>query len=176
MKAEPFGPIRQIAWVVRNLEESVQSWLRVSAVGPWTCFRNVALAGRHRGQPTKVRIHVALGYQDGMEIELIEDLRAGSSPYRSADGEPLIGMHHVAWFSDDFDADVSRGTARGMRLCFEAGNEVTRVAYLEDPREPRLLFEFIDMTAVMREGLAARLAAARDWRGEDPVRVIDLGG
>ena len=63
-----------------------------------------------------------------------------------------------------------------MTRCFEAANEVTRVAYLEDPREPRLLFEFIEMNAVMRAGLAARLAAARDWRGEDPVRVIDLGG
>jgi hypothetical protein len=43
-------------------------------------------------------------------------------------------------------------------------------------REPGLLFEFIEMNAVMREGLSQRLAAARAWRGEDPVRVIDLGG
>ena len=176
MKPEPFGPIRQIAWVVRNLEESVQSWLRATRVGLWTCFRNVALVGRYRGQPTRVRMHVALGYQEGMEIELIEDLGAGPSPYRSAVGEPLIGMHHVAWFSDGLDADVARGTSRGMQVCFEAGNAVTRVAYLEDPREPRLLFEFIEMTSLMREGLAARLAAARDWDGEEPVRVIDLGG
>jgi len=176
MKSEPFGPIRQIAWVVRNLEESVESWLRVSQVGPWTCFRNVALDGRYRGQPTRVRMHVALGYQEGMEIELIEDLGAGASPYRSPVGEPLVGMHHVAWFSDTLEADVARGTSRGMRVCFEAGNAVTRVAYLEEPREPRLLFEFIEMTPLMREGLAARLAAARDWGGEEPVRVIDLGG
>jgi hypothetical protein len=176
MTVTPFGPIRQIAWVVRDLEASVQSWLRISGVGPWTCFRNVALSGRHHGVDTRVRMHVALGYQNGMEIELIEDLGAGSSPYRSAAGEPLVGMHHVAWFSEDVAADVARGTARGMTPCFEAANEVTRVAYLEDPREPRLLFEFIEMNAVMRAGLAARLAAARDWRGEDPVRVIDLGG
>ena len=174
--AASFGPIRQIAWVVRDLEASVASWLRVSGVGPWTCFRNVALSGHYQGAPTRVRMHVALGYQAGMEIELIEDLAAGPSPYRTAAGEPLIGMHHVAWFSDDVSADVARGTARGMRLCFEAGNEVTRVAYLEEVCEPRLLFEFIEMNAIMRAGLEARLAAARDWRGEDPVRVIDLGG
>jgi methylmalonyl-CoA/ethylmalonyl-CoA epimerase len=174
--APPFGPIRQIAWVVRDLEASVASWLRVSGVGPWTCFRNVALSGHYRGAPARVRMHVALGYQDGMEIELIEDLAAGPSPYRTAAGEPLVGMHHIAWFSDDVSADVARGTARGMTLCFEAGNEVTRVAYLEDAREPRLLFEFIEMNAMMRAGLEARLAAARAWHGEEPVRVIDLGG
>ena len=88
-------------------------------------------------QPAKVRMHVALGYQGDMEIELIEDLRPGASPYRSAAGCPSSGMHHVAWFSDDVAADVGARPARGMQVCFEAANEVTRVAYLEDPREPR---------------------------------------
>lgn len=176
MSRQSFGPIRQIAWVVENLAASVEHWLRVSEVGPWTCFNNVALIGRHRGKPTRVRIHVALGYQEGMEIELIEDLGAGSSPYRDSAGRPLLGMHHVAWFSDDVAADIVRARERGMNLAFEAANEVTRVAYLEDAREPRLLFEFIEMNAVMRAGLEARLAATRAWQGEEPVRVIDLRG
>jgi methylmalonyl-CoA/ethylmalonyl-CoA epimerase len=177
MKGQSFGPIRQIAWVVRDLEESVANWRRVSGVAPWTCFRNVALSGVYRGEPAKVRMHVALGYQDGMEIELIEDLGYGPSPYRTAAGAPLLGMHHAAFFSDDVAADVARGVARGMSVCFEAANPVTRVAYLEDPREPKLLLEFIEMNAVMRAGLEARLAAARAWQGGDEaVQVIDLGG
>jgi methylmalonyl-CoA/ethylmalonyl-CoA epimerase len=176
MKVESLGPIRQIAWVVRDLEASVANWLRVSGVGPWTCFRNVAMSGVYRGQPAKVRMHVALGYQDGMEIELIQDLNAGPSPYRAAGGEPLVGMHHVAWFSEDVAADLTRARARGMSVAFEAANEVTRVAYLEDPSEPQLLLEFIQMNAVMRTGLESRLAAARAFTGEDGVQVIDLGG
>ncbi len=176
MKSEPFGPIRQIAWVVRDLEESVANWLRVSGVGPWTCFRNVAMRGTYQGTAAQVRMHVALGYQDGMEIELIEDLGHGPSPYRNSAGAPLIGMHHVAWFSEDVAAAVARGQARGLEVCFEAANEVTRVAYLEDPLEPKLLLEFIEMNALMRAGLEARLAAARAWTGRDAVQVIDLGG
>jgi hypothetical protein len=85
-------------------------------------------------------------------------------------------MHHVGWFSDDVAADVARGTARGMQVKFTAANEVTRVAYLSDPREPKLLFEFIEMNEVMRAGFAARLEASRNWRGEHPLQVIDLGG
>lgn len=176
MKTQPFGPIRQIAWVVRDLEASVANWLRVSGVGPWTCFRNVAMAGIHHGVAVQVRMHVALGYQEGMEIELIEDLGGASSPYRAVSGAPLIGMHHVAWFSEDVGADTARGQARGMCVCFEARNEVTRVAYLEGPREPKLLYEFIEMNAVMRAGFDTRLAAARAWQGDNPVQVIDLGG
>ncbi len=176
MTPHSFGPIRQVAWVVRDLQASVGNWQRLSGVGPWTCFRNVAMNGTFRGAPGKVRMHVALGYQGDTEIELIEDLGAGPSPYRSAQGAPLIGMHHVAWFSSDVAADVARGRSRGLETVFEAANDVTRVAYLEDPREPGVLLEFIEMNAVMRAGLEARLAAARSWRGGDAVQVIDLGG
>ena len=176
MKTQSFGPIRQVAWVVRDLEDSVHNWMRVSGVGPWTVFRNVAMTGTLEGQAAKVRMHVALGYQGDMEIELIEDLGAGASPYRSPAGEPLVGMHHVGWFSDDVAADVARGTARGMQVKFAAANEVTRVAYLSDPREPKLLFEFIEMNEVMRAGFAARLEAARTWQGDTTLQVIDLGG
>jgi methylmalonyl-CoA/ethylmalonyl-CoA epimerase len=176
MKSTSFGPVRQIAWVVADLDSSVANWRRVSGVGPWTCFRNVAMKGRLRGEAVTVRMHVALGYQADMEIELIQPLGESASPYRSAAGNALIGMHHVAWFCEDVAADVERAQARGLNLCFEAANEVTRVAYLEDPREPGLLLEFIEMNVVMRAGLAARLAAAHAWDGSDPVQVIDLGG
>jgi methylmalonyl-CoA/ethylmalonyl-CoA epimerase len=176
MKPDSFGAIRQIAWVVADLEASVANWLRVSGVGPWTCFRNVAMHGHYRGAAVTVRMHVALGYQDGMEIELIQDLGPGPSPYRSAAGAPLIGMHHVAWFCEDVAADLARARTRGLQACFEAANEVTRVAYLEDPGEPKLLLEFIEMNAVMRAGFEARLAAAHAWQGGDAVQVIDLGG
>ena len=176
MRTQSFGPICQIAWVVDNLEASVANWLRISGVGPWTCFRNVAMRGRLRGEAVTVRMHVALGYQDGMEIELIEPVGPGASPYRATSGAPLIGMHHVAWFCEDVAADVVRAQARGMSACFEAANEVTRVAYVEDPREPKLLLEFIEMNAVMRAGFEARLAAARAWQGSDPIQVVDLGG
>ena len=100
MTTPSFGPIRQIAWIVRDLEESLANWLRISGVGPWTCFRNVAMTGKFRGAPAAVRMHVALGYQDGMEIELIQDLGGAASPYRGADGAPL----------------GATGTARGGQL------------------------------------------------------------
>ena len=57
-----------------------------------------------------------------------------------------------------------------MQVKFEAANEVTRVAYLADPGEPKLLFEFIEMNAAMRAGFAARLEAARTWQAKNPCR------
>ncbi|MBS0366876.1 MAG: VOC family protein [Proteobacteria bacterium] len=176
MLTETRDPIRQIAWIVADLDASVRSWHRATGVAPWTCFRRVVLAGEHRGAPATVRMHVALGYLADMEIELIQDVSQGASPYRDPAGAPLLGMHHVAWFSDDFAADVARARARGLRQVFAAANPVTEVAYFEDAHEPGRLFEFISMTAPMREGLAQRLAAAREWRGGEISHTVDLGG
>jgi hypothetical protein len=176
MRVSSFGPIRQIAYVVGDLEASMRHWLRFSGIGPWTCFRNVMLPGRYRGCDRLVRMHVALGYDEReTEIELIEVVSDAPSPYQGGDGRPLLGLHHLAWFSDDIDRDIAVASQRGMRPCFEAGNAVTRVAYLESPDQPNLLFELIEMNDVMRAGLEARLEAARRWNGAEPIQVIDLG-
>lgn len=177
MKAESFGPIRQIGYVVEDAEGAARRWLAAHGHGPWTLFLNVALPGRFRGHDTTVRMHVALGYDDReTEIELIQVLSDTPSPYQDASGRRLLGPHHVAWFSDDLARDLGRARERGLQPVFQAGNAATRVAYCESPGHPSMLYEFIEMNDTMRAGLEARLGAARGWDGADPIRPIDLGG
>ena len=106
------------------------------------------MAGTLDGQAAKVRMHVALGYQGDMEIELIEDLGAGPPPTAARPGSRWWACITSPGSAMMSLADVARGTARGMQVKFQAANEVTRVAYLADPREPKLLFEFIEMNEV----------------------------
>ena len=168
-----FGAIDQIGILVENLDASIDSWIRHSGVGPWTVFRNVTLDGEYRGQPTRVTMHVGLSYQDDVQIELIEATNDAASPYRTDNGERLLGLHHVARIVDDLDAAVGTAVKGGMELLFTAHNPATRVAYLSAPGQPGQLFEFIcgpDMRAMCEAGIAA----ARDWDGADPVTVIDF--
>lgn len=95
------------------------------------------------------------------------------SPYRSDDGRPLLGLHHLAHIVDDLDAAVNDAVAGGMELLFTAQNPATRVAYLQVPGEPGQLFEFI-CGADMRAMCEAGIEAARNWDGSDPVTVIDF--
>lgn len=170
---DAFGPIVQIGYLVDDLDAAVARWTGRLGVGPWTVFRNVTLDGRYRGEATVVGMHVALGYRDGLQIELIEVTNHAPSPYRGADGHRLKGIHHVAWLVDDRDAAVAAMTARGLTLAFEAGNPGTKVAYLESPDEPGVLFEYIESPAT-RTLIAEGVAATRDWDGSNPVTVIDF--
>lgn len=175
MTPQPWGPIRQLAYIVGNLDESIQHWIALHGLGPWQLYRNTTMVGRYRGRETRVRMHVGLSYQDDLQIELIQVVSDTPSPYQDTQGRPLIGMHHIAWHSQDLDRDVALARARGLVSTFEAGNDAVRVAYLESPREPGPLYEFIEATPAILEGFAAGLQASRSWdRISAPTAIFDF--
>ena len=173
MSAHDPGPLRQVGYVVEDLEKAVAQWQSLTGRGPWTCFLNAVLVGRLQGQAATVTIDVGLGYIDDLEIELIAP-RSSISPYHGADGRLLTGVHHVAWFSDDLDASIRAAEERGLTTTFVATNPVTRVAYLESRATPGTRIEFIQYTPDGLAGWRQRLEAARTWNGQDPVHVHDL--
>ena len=177
MSAQEFGPIRQVAYLVEDLPASVERWSRYAGIGPWTVYRNVELIGHCRRRDTIVRIDVGLSYQDGLQIELIQPTSRSVSPYQDAGGRILVGMHHIAWMTDDLARDRALALARGMSVAFEAGNEATSVVYLEAPAEPGMLYEFIQTSPLLLQGFAAGAAAARDWDGQQVIlETIDFAG
>jgi hypothetical protein len=177
MGADAFGPIRQVAYLVDDIDASVGRWSRFAGVGPWTIYRGVAMVGRYRDEPTDIVIDVALSYQDELQLELIRPRSRTVSPYQDSAGRTLIGMHHIAWMTDDLERDKNRGRERGMAVVFEASNPASKVAYLASPEEPGLLFELMQASPMLEEGFAAGVAASQAWDGREPVlQVFDFGG
>lgn len=174
MSSALLGPISQIGYLVESLEQSMERWRQHLGVGPWTLFRNVRLEGKYRGEPVTVTIDVGLAYQGDIQIELIQVTNDAKSPYRDAEGQPVRGMHHVAWVVDDFDQTLAQLTGTGLQMVFEASNPTTRVAYLENESEPGVLYEIIHGVG-MRELIQQGIAAARHWDGSDVVHIIDVG-
>ena len=169
------GPIKQIAYVVEDLDHSIRQWIALAGVGPWTVFRNTTMQGECRGAATQVKLHVGLSYQDGMQIEMIQVVSQNPSPYQNADGKPLVGMHHIAWHSSDLDGDVAAAKARGLSTAFSASNGVVRVAYVESVESPGMLLELIEAAPAVLQGFAAGVQASRDWDGvSNPVQVYDF--
>jgi methylmalonyl-CoA/ethylmalonyl-CoA epimerase len=176
MRADAWGPIRQLAYVVDDLDAGIDRWVRLHGVGPWTVFRNARMRGVHRGKPTEVRMHVCLSYRGELQIELIQPLSRTPSPYQHLDGRPRSGMHHIAWHSTDLDRDVARAMQRGLAPVFEAGNGTVRVAYFEAPDEPGPLYELIEAVPAVLDGFAQGCRQAAAWDGVTAVAAdIDLG-
>ncbi|EGD53404.1 VOC family protein [Gordonia neofelifaecis] len=165
------GQIIQNGYVVDDLDATIAHWVKHTGIGPWTVFRGVTLDGRYRGEETSVTFDVAMGYTGELQVELMHITSTTPSPYADENGTPKLGPHHVAWLSDDLDASVAEATGRGLEVLFRAGNEATQVAYLESPDHPGLVFEYIQ-GPMMREMLAAGIAAARDWDGTNPVQEL----
>jgi methylmalonyl-CoA/ethylmalonyl-CoA epimerase len=169
-----FGPIVQIGYVVGDLDAAVAERIAGLGLGPWTIFRGSELNGRYRGEATTVTMDVALGYQDGMQIELIQQRGIDASPYVDRDG-PRIGIHHIAWLVDDLDVALADANARGLIPVFTAGNAAVRVAYLSAPHEPDVLYELIEGTD-MRGMIDTGIAATAAWDGSNPITEIDMAG
>lgn len=163
----------QVGLVVDDLDAAIAHWTRHFAVGPWTVFRNVVLVGQYRGGPTRVGMDVALSYQGDLQVELIQPTGTAASPYRDAEGRPLLGLHHVAHIVDDLEAVLAAARAAGLEPVFEAANLATRVAYLAAPGLHGLLYELICGPG-LAEMARAGIVAARNWDGRTPATVIDL--
>lgn len=175
MSQKRLGPIKQIAYVVDNLDASIQQWIALAGVGPWTVFKNTSMHGDCRGVATTVKLNVGLSYQDGMQIELIEVISKTPSPYQDAAGRPLVGMHHIAWHSRNLDDDVAQAQSRGLQCAFVASNGMVRVAYMESPQAPGLLLEFIEAVPLVLDGFAAGVKASEEWDGvSQPVQIYDF--
>ncbi|MFT4053630.1 MAG: VOC family protein [Novosphingobium sp.] len=168
-----YGPIDQIGLVVEDLDASIRSWSMASGLGPWTVFRNVSMEGECYGRKGTVMIDVAMAYQDHTQIEMIQLTNDGPCPYRDEQGKLLIGMHHIAWLTDDLDASVKDAVADGMEVVFRAENAATRVAYLAAPGEKGVLFEFIEGEGTRQLIIEGR-AAAKVWDGTNPITEIDF--
>jgi catechol 2,3-dioxygenase-like lactoylglutathione lyase family enzyme len=175
MNAQSFGSIKQIAYLVDDLEASVANWTRYSGIGPWTLYKNVTLAGWWKGQDTTIVMDVGLSYQDELQIEIIRPVSKTISPYQHDDGRTKIGMHHMAWMTDDFDADVAKARSRGLTMCFTASNAASKVAYFENPNEPGILFEFIQVNPVIQQAFDDGVAASRNWDGREAIlQIVDF--
>lgn len=175
MDRHGYGPIRQIAWIVEDLDTAIRHWIDYTGVGPWTVFRNTVMSGHCRGAETKVKMNVGLSYQNEVQIELIQVMSQTPSPYQDAFGRPLLGMHHIAWLSTDIAGDVARARRRGLVPAFEASNGAVRVAYMESASEPGLLLELIEAVPAVLQGFDGGAKAAREWDGRStPVTVIDF--
>ncbi|MGJ3507834.1 VOC family protein [Enemella sp. A6] len=169
------GDIIQVGYLVEDVDASVQEWIDHFGVGPWLRFEDLPLVGTFDGEPAEVRIKVAFSYRGELQVELIELLSPDvPSQYLREDGTPFIGAHHVAWLTDDLDADIAAAEERGLRARFVGGAGTMRVAYLDSPDQPGTWFELIESS--MRPMLDEGIATSRAWDGTDPVRTVQPAG
>ena len=167
------GPIRQIGYIVRDLDTVMQTWLALG-VGPWFTMRNLEMADcQYRGELCEPTISIALANSGSMQLELIQQHDDTPSIYREFLDGGGEGFHQLAWWVADFDALLQRADVAGWSVVWSGDGGAVRFAYFEPEPTISTIFEVMELNDTSR-GMAELVAsAAKTWDGiTDPVRPL----
>jgi Glyoxalase/Bleomycin resistance protein/Dioxygenase superfamily len=120
------GPIAQLGYVVDDVNAAMDHWIKALDVGPFFYLPSPPLNDLvYRGEPTSARIAVAITYSADLQVELIQPLDDHPSPYRDFQGAYGSGLHHIAHFTNEYDAAIAAYRARG-RIPYYQGPGIHR--------------------------------------------------
>lgn len=170
-----FGPVRQMGFVVYDIEKAMEHWTRTLGIGPFFYFSSVAMIDFvYRGEAQEIELSIALANDGDVQIELIQQRNDVPSNYRDKLREFGEVLHHTSAWTLDFDADLARIAAQGHAPVQTGRIGKNRLAYFETQGAyPSTTMELYDVS-----GGAGKLndkvrAAAVNWDGSDPIRRLN---
>ena len=112
------GGVAQIAFVVDDLDRTVENYYRLFGVGPWHFYTYekpfVPRMTRH-GEPADYAMRIALSYFGDTRVELIEQKR-GDTVYREFAERHGYGIHHLGVLVDDMAEAIAQAEAAGIAM------------------------------------------------------------
>ena len=163
------GPIRQNGYVVRDLDAAMARWLEIG-VGPWFVLPHLTQAGStYRGHDTAPVVSIAFANSGDLQVELIVQEDDSPSVYREFLDAGHEGLHHLAWWTDDFPATDARALDAGWQMV-HAGDTggMARFAYYDAGGVTSTVIEVMELTDATRWLISSVRAGSVDWDGADP--------
>jgi hypothetical protein len=169
-----FGGVRQVGYVVRDIEKAMKHWSEVLGVGPWFYKEEVGTTEfRYRGQVSQPpRLSIALANSGDLQIELIQQRDDAPSLYLDSLRNSGECAQHVAfWTLDNFDEFCGRLLRNG----YEEGHGGRmglrgRFAYFVHPDLPSGMIEVSEMKGGKGEYFDEIRQACASWDGSAPIR------
>lgn len=171
--SKSFGTIRQVGYVVKDIEKTMEHWSNVLNVGPW--FYRVDATpstftyyGKTSAPP---KISIAVANSGDMQVELIQQHDDAPSLYRDsmlAAGE--CTQHIAYWTEDGFDEMRGQLLAAGYQEG-HAGQmgQRGRFTYLVHPDLPSAIIEISETRGGKGEYFKKVFDAAQNWDGTDAI-------
>lgn len=170
--------IRQIAYFVPDVRAAALRHHEIFGSGPYFVADNIALSrALYRGKPSTLDHSSAYGQWGGLMIEFCQQNNAGPSAFHDVypEGSGETGLHHVAIFVDDLDAEVARQRELGHELALDAAMlDGFRYVFVDTMREYGHMLEMYEPT----DALTGFYATVRESGGDfsqGVVRDIALG-
>lgn len=163
----------QIAYLVDDVREGALRHSAAFGSGPFFIGDHIPLSEViHAGEPAVFDHSSAYGQWGDVMVELVCIHQATPGALALAVGVGHTGIHHVARFVDDIDAEAAyldatghpqvllASTASGQRFAFHAGGDLAHLLEIYQPSDGL-------------RGFYGRVAeASKGWDGSDPIRAM----
>ncbi len=166
------GEIRQLGYVVTDIEKAMAYWAGTMGVGPWFYNPRVPIEDyRYEGRTYEVHNSVALANSGFIQVELIQTRSDTPSMYRDFLQAGHTGLQHVAYWTEDFDADlaVMEGRSFRVKMSGEVGAN-GRFVYFDKEMHPGTVIELSEVVGPKGRMFDTIREASKAWDGSDPVR------
>lgn len=172
---QPLQTVRQLAYVVPDLDAALAYWTGTLKVGPFFLFEHAPLENqRYRGGPSNADVTLALGNSGGLQIELIYRENDAPSVYKEFVDAGRVGVHHFGLMPEDFDAACAHYRELGHEPAFECTLSGAPLVYFDTVDTLGHFVELWDNHDVYKDLFLLIEEAARNWDGADPVRPAPL--
>ena len=147
-------PVKQVAFVVEDIESAMQRWWELLEVGPWEAYTMgpPRLQGMvFRGEPAEFSFRHALAWSGELQLELVQPL-AGPSIFAEHLAHHGEGVHHVGVVVQDHPGGTKVLLDRGftpLQSAYGFGLDGSgRFAYFEPPGGIGTVVELIERPVV----------------------------
>lgn len=167
-----FGEIRQLGYVVKDIEAAMDYWSSTLGVGPWYYNPKVPIENyQYLGEGYEPHNSVALANSGFVQVELIQCRNDVPSMYRDFLQAGHTGLQHVAYWTENYDDDLARLTEQGFKAVMsgEVGYR-GRFVYFDTEYHPGAVIELSEVAGPKGKLFDLIRAESQQWDGRNPVR------
>mgnify|MGYP005635812217 CR=1 FL=1 len=125
----------QIAYFVEDIRVEAEKWATERGAGPFFVLENIQLGdANYRGQPGHLDHSSAYGQLGDIMVELVQQNNIGPSAFGDMYQQGQFGLHHMAQFAPDLEAELECYQQQGYEIAFQAHAGEVGFAFI-DTRE-----------------------------------------
>ena len=162
------GPIRQVGYVVRDLQTAIDDAVALG-IGPWFTMFDLPQEGMtYRGAPCAPVLSLAFANSGDLQLEIIQQVDDSPSIYREFLDAGNHGFNQLAWWVDDFAAFEARAGAAGWQAVYGGDAAGSRFEYYETGGGLASIVEVMELNDATRWMATTVRDAANAWDPSDP--------
>ena len=116
-----FGSLRQMGYVVKNIDSAMRHWTDVCQIGPWFYVDKLVINNfKYKGQPSDPHLSIALANSGDVQLELIQQRDKSPTLYQDFLNAGNEGLQHFSSWPENYDEIYQTALATGYTVGQEA--------------------------------------------------------